>query len=50
MERLIGKEVYFMKGTLLTNIALGGVIMAVGSGILAVNIIALLRRKRVRGC
>ena len=39
-----------MKGTLLTNIALGCVVMAVGGSILAVNIIALLRRNRVRGC
>jgi hypothetical protein len=39
-----------MKGTVLTNIALGGVVMAVGGSILAVNIIALLRHKRVRGC
>ena len=38
-----------MKGIKLANIALGGVIVALGSGIIALNVVALARSRRVRG-
>lgn len=38
-----------MKGFTLANIAIGGVIVALGSSIIALNVVSLTRSRRVRG-
>lgn len=38
-----------MKGIKLANIAIGGVVVGLGAGLIAINVVALARSRRVRG-